>query len=688
MKQQIFILVLIITLAVFAWTVRRFVHYFRLTKPYPVRDFGKRFLIMMKVAFFQSKIFRFPFIGLMHALVFWGFLVICIGSLEIVIDGVTGTKSAFSSFGFIYNLITGSGDLFALIVLIALLVFFYRRLVMKVKRFEGVEMKKISHLDALVSLSLIFLLMVSLLGMNTLGLSLKGSAAKGYYPVSRYLTGLFTGMTTGHQEFLLQLNWWSHILMVFFFANYLPYSKHFHVFMSIPNVFLSRLEPLGKLYNMEDITREVKLMLGTAPMNEDHPHPSEVKRFGVLDANDVTWKTYLDSLACTECGRCTSVCPASATGKLLSPRKVMMDLRARLKELGTATLANGKNYHDARSLIDNYTSAEEIWACTTCNACAKECPININHPSLIVDMRRYLVMEKSSAPTGLNAIFANIENNGSPWQITFHDRMKWADGIDHVPVMAELAARNEQPEFLFWVGCAGSFDDRVKKVAKAFARILNKLNISYAVLGIEETCNGDPARRSGNEMLFQMQALTVIDTLKRYKVTKIITICPHCYNIFKNEYPDLDGHFEVFHHSMFLRDLIDKGILKINGSVCGEKPVTYHDPCYLGRANSEYHASRQVLSALQTDMNEMRRNKSSSFCCGGGGGQFFKETDKGDKEIFIERIEEVIATGAEIVATACPFCMTMLTDGIKYKNKEDVMRNYDIAELVAMAIID
>jgi heterodisulfide reductase subunit D len=255
-----------------------------------------------------------------------------------------------------------------------------------------------------------------------------------------------------------------------------------------------------------------------------------------------------------------------------------------------------------------------------------------------------------------------------------------------VPVMADLFAKGEKPEYLFWVGCAGAFDDRYKKVARAFAKILNHLKINYAVLGTEETCTGDPARRAGNEMIFQMQALTVIEILNGYEVKNIITTCPHCYNIFKNEYPELGGNYKVINYTQFLKQQIDSGNLKIKSDIFREKTITYHDPCYLGRCNGIYDAPREVLGIISSEKTEMKRNKSFALCCGAGGGQMFKEAEKGDKEIFIERIEDVLETGANIVATACPFCMTMLTDGIKYKNKEDEIKNYDIAELIAISL--
>ena len=256
----------------------------------------------------------------------------------------------------------------------------------------------------------------------------------------------------------------------------------------------------------------------------------------------------------------------------------------------------------------------------------------------------------------------------------------------HIPIMSERFAKGEQPEYLFWVGCAGAFDDRYKKVTRAFAKILHYLKVDYAVLGTEETCTGDPARRAGNEMLYQMQALTNINTFTTYNVKKILTICPHCYNIFKNDYPDLGGHYEVINYTQFLQKFIDEGKLQIPGGKFNTKKIVFHDPCYLGRANGEYNAPRKVLNAIPSEKTEMKRNKSFALCCGAGGGQMFKEAEAGNKEVFIERTEEALETGADIIATSCPFCMVMMTDGLKYKNKEEEIFNYDIAELLAMSL--
>lgn len=433
-RQIIFAIVLLITLGVFAWTANRIIRYFRLTRPaFPIRDIGKRIMVMLEVAFGQTRIFRRPFSGSLHALVFWGFCVILIGSVEMVIDGLAGTERALKVLGPVYDILSASGDIFALIIAVAIAFFLFRRLFIHTKRFEGVEMKKISHIDAAVALTMILLLMISLLGMNASYVVMQinsGHEIAGLYPASQLIVNIFASLSASQLHTWHEIFWWSHIGLIFIFANMLPYSKHFHVFMSVPNVFLSRLEPLGKLDNMESITREVKLMLNPETAFQAAPDGAAPERFGVKDAEDVTWKNYFDSLACTECGRCTAVCPANITGKKLSPRKIMMDLRARMKQKGPGMLKSGRGFDDGQSLLRSYVSEEELWACTTCNACARECPININHPSLIVDMRRYLVMEEGSAPGELKAVFSNIENNGAPWQYSPEDRLLWAKDLE------------------------------------------------------------------------------------------------------------------------------------------------------------------------------------------------------------------------------------------------------------------
>jgi heterodisulfide reductase subunit C/nitrate reductase gamma subunit len=433
-RQIIFAVILLVTLGIFAFSIRRIISFFRFTRPaFPVRDIGKRIKVMLNVAFGQSKIFRRPVTGFFHAVVFWGFCVILIGSIEMVIDGLAGTEKVLKFLGPVYDVIMASGDIFALLVGISIIIFIVRRVFFHIKRFEGIEMKKISHVDANIALTIILLLMISLIGMNWGYVNSRiqtGHAISGVYPISSLFSNLFSGQSAESSQLQYEISWWTHILLIFLFANILPYSKHFHVFMSVPNVFLSRLDPIGKISNMENVTREVRLMMNPETAFTASPEDTPVERFGVKDAEDATWKNYFDSLACTECGRCTSVCPANITGKKLSPRKIMMDLRARMKEKGPLMVKNGRDFNDNKSLLRDYISEEELWACTLCNACARECPININHPALIVDMRRYLVMEEASAPGELKAVFNNIENNGAPWQYSPEDRLIWAKDLE------------------------------------------------------------------------------------------------------------------------------------------------------------------------------------------------------------------------------------------------------------------
>jgi heterodisulfide reductase subunit C/nitrate reductase gamma subunit len=426
MKQWIFLLSLLITLGAFSYTSYRIYRIFKLLKPaFPIKDIGQRINLTLAVALGQSKIFRFPLAGILHALVFWGFLVICVGSIEMVIDGLSGIERSLAPLGLLYDIISGSGDIFSYIVTLSIIIFLIRRAFLHLPRFSGQEIKKKSKWDAYLALSMILLLMLSLSGMNIAYYSMHPGSYEGVFPISKYLAGIFGE----HNHTWHELFWWTHILLIFLFANILPYSKHFHVFMSIPNVFLSRIGSLTYMGKMDRVIEEVKLMMDpnlafAAPAADAAP-----ARFGVKDSDDVTWKAYLDSLSCTECGRCTSVCPANITGKKLSPRKMMVDLRARMKVKGSSLL-KAAPLDDGRSLLRDYISEEELWACTTCNACAMECPINIDQPSLILEMRRYLVMEEGIAPAALNIMFRNIENNGAPWQYSPEDRLLWAENLE------------------------------------------------------------------------------------------------------------------------------------------------------------------------------------------------------------------------------------------------------------------
>ncbi len=429
-RQLIFLFFLLATIVAFlysAWIIRA---NFKLTKKaYPVKQYGKRLKLTLINGFFQERIFRNPIAGIMHALVFWGFCVILLGSIEMVWDGITGSERVLAGFGIFYDLFIGAGDVFAYVIALFIIIFIIRRCCLNIPRLHGKELSHRNHQDAYLALTFILVLMITLAGLNIFYIAENQESFAGTYPVSELIAPLFYSMSAHTIHLLHEINWWAHILLIFVFANILPYSKHFHIFMSLPNVFYSRLTPLGKLANMENITREVKIMLCpevAAQIPETDPE-SAGERFGILDIEDATWKNYIDSLACTQCGRCSSVCPANITGKELSPRKIIIDIRRRMKEKSKGLRKEGKAYTDGKSIIRDYIKEEEIWACTTCNACAKECPLNIDHPTFIIDMRRYLVMEEANAPAALNSIFSNIENNGAPWQYSREDRLKWAE---------------------------------------------------------------------------------------------------------------------------------------------------------------------------------------------------------------------------------------------------------------------
>lgn len=689
-QQIIFLLILLATVGFFSFTMTRVFSVLLAAKKVKRTDrVPERIWLTIKVAFGQGKILRKPGAGLLHALVWWGFLVLAIGTIEMILDGLSGAERILGFLGGFYDFITASGELFAVIILFACLAFLVRRYIIKPKRFTAPEMKPSSRLDATIILIMIMILMVSLLLMNVGYISNAGHI-KGSFPVSYLIQDWFAGLTQTQFAALEEVNWWIHIVLILIFLNILPYSKHFHVIMAVFNVYFSRLEPKARLDNMEAITREVKLMMDPnadpyAAPPEDAPPPG---KFGIKDVPDVTWKHILDSYTCTECGRCTEVCPANNTGKKLSPRKLFKDLRACTGEVSPAYIRGEESEAGAghSPLVGGYISEEELWACTTCMACIQECPVDIDHVPFIVDMRRNLVLEESKVPQELTTMFTNIENNGAPWAYSPEDRMLWAEGME-VPVMAEQKAAGNTPEVLFWVGCAGAFDDRSQSITRAFARILLDAGISFAVLGKEESCTGDPAKRAGNEFLSQMQAMSNIEVLNMYEVKTIVTACPHCYNMLKNEYPDLGGSYEVLHHSTFLEQLISTGKLTLNrDSSLQQSKVTFHDSCYLGRGNDIYEAPREVIRNLQLDIVEMARTKSKGMCCGAGGAQMFKEEEPGNKRVNVERSEQAIETGAEVIASACPFCMTMMTDGVKAKEQEGKIKVYDIAELVDQSL--
>jgi Fe-S oxidoreductase len=612
---------------------------------------------VLKIAFAQSKLLREPVAGISHFFIFWGFVLFLLAVVESIIQGFYSPFS-FHFLGPIYSAITFIQDFFGLFVIISVFIALYRRLVKKVKR---LDIGKKGNLEAAFILFLILGVVVSMYGQNILNIVNSNFVIPQYEvrPISAYLSNLLFYGSSYKSDFLFEFFWWTHVIIVFSFLNFLPYSKHFHVLSSIPNVFFAKI---GKeKYSVKKINLE----------------DENATQFGAADFEHLSWKQVLDGFACTECGRCTSVCPAANTGKTLSPRKIIIDIRHRAEMKAPLMLKGVKEDPILnQSLVHNFISDSELWACTTCNACVYECPVSIEHIDSIVEMRRNLVLMESSFPGELNAVFKNIENNFSPWAFNPQDRANWAEGMN-----VKTIAQDPNGEILFWVGCAGSFDARYQKVTKSIAKLMQIANIDFRILGVEEKCNGDTARRLGNEYLAQTLMQENTEILNSYGVKKIVTGCPHCYNSLKNEFPQFGGNYEVIHHSELILQLIKEGKLKLN-DIGENSKITFHDSCYLGRYNNIYAEPRNLLNMIKgNELVEMERKMDKGFCCGAGGGRMFLEETEGTR-ININRTEEALNTGADTIASACPFCMTMMTDGIKSFEKSEEVLVKDIAEIV------
>ncbi|MEE9448599.1 MAG: (Fe-S)-binding protein, partial [Ignavibacteriaceae bacterium] len=534
---------------------------------------------------------------------------------------------------------------------------FTRRFIIKVPR---LQVDKSASIDATIILSLIVLVVVSMFGQNMSSIAANGFTLHNYEvrPISEALAPLFFSNPSTSASTSYEVFWWLHILVIFGFMNFLPYSKHLHVFSSIPNTFFANLDPERNTIKPLDLEDE------------------EAEIFGAADIEDLSWKQLLDGYSCTECGRCTSVCPANNVGKTLSPKEILVNIRQRTKDKAPL-LVQGKTEGEQfeKNLVHDYITDLELWQCTTCMACVQECPVMIEHLDSIIDMRRNLVLTESKFPSNLNNVFKSLETNFTPWAFNPADRAEWAEGLN-IKTMAE----DPDCEILFWVGCAGSFDGRYKKVSQSFAKLMQKANIGFRILGTEEKCNGDTARRLGNEYLAQMMMQENVETLNNYNVKKIVTACPHCFHSLKNEYKQFGGNFEVFHHSELIDQMIIERKIVLKGSE--NKNVVYHDSCYLGRYNEIYQQPRNSLNKISgVNLVEMVRNKDRGFCCGAGGGRMFLEDEEGGK-INNERTREALETNPDTIASACPFCMTMMTDGVKHFEKSEEVEVKDIAEII------
>jgi Fe-S oxidoreductase len=606
----------------------------------------------------QRKLFQRFLPGLMHALIFWGFLVLLTTIVEVAGEVVSPTFELPFIGG-----TRGLGlvqDAFAAGVLVGLAMAVSIRLFQRPERFVG------SHrLEAYRILALIAWIVVTLFAARGARIALGYAPESWWTPVSTATSHAFTWMSTGPLRLAMWTLLWAHLLLILGFLVYLGYSKHLHIATSFINVFFSNTKPRGTLTPLRIDLEKLE---------------SEDVRLGAATVEDLSWKQLVDLYACTECGRCQNACPAWNTGKPLSPKLVIMNLRDHLFEEGPRILAAqaAGASHEPVQLVPGIVDDEVLWACTTCGACMQECPVDIEHIDHIVDMRRNLVMAESRFPSEVGTLFRNLENTNNPWGQSQSQRGAWADGLG-VRVLGE---GEKAPEVLYWVGCAGSFDDRAKAISQAMAALLDKSGISFAILGPRELCTGDPARRAGNEYLFQMLAEQNISTMDGAGVTKIVANCPHCFNTLRNEYPDYGGRYEVLHHTQLLAELVKTGRLTPTHEI--KTMLAYHDPCYLGRHNDVYDEPRRVLDGVPgVTTVEMPRHRERGLCCGAGGARMWMEERIG-KRINQERMDEAAATGADTVGVACPYCLVMLDDGAKARGEETPV--LDVAQILAGSV--
>ncbi|MBN2568571.1 MAG: 4Fe-4S dicluster domain-containing protein [Deltaproteobacteria bacterium] len=650
-----------IALAIFAYGIyRRWQMWKAMGRPEDRTDsMAERIVSVIVNGLLQVRTFRESYAGILHGLIFFGFFVLIFGAAIDATQFHIGLPFFHGTFYLVFSLVM---EIFGIAVLIGVIMAVVRRYITK-PDLLGYREKPDNTPDDAITLLLIGGIIVTgfiveglriHVNLNEDGFTWEVWSFVGFL-ISKTLTGIGYDTTRILHKFM----WWIHAFLALGFIAYIPYSRLLHILTTPANQYMKSLKPAGELEPIRDF--------------------ETAESFGTGQLEDFTWKQIFDADACTRCGRCQDGCPAYLSGKPLSPKKLIQDLKTYWIERASATLAAQKAGSEVpppeKTMVGEVIDLHELWSCTNCMYCMEQCPAFIEHVPKIVGMRQHKVLMDADFASELQLTYRNMENNSNPWGIGAHTRADWAGNLG-----IRTLADDADVEYLFYVGCAGSFDDRGKKVSQAFARILKAAGVSYGILGTEEGCCGDSAMRGGNEYLYQIMAQANIEAMKRYGVKKIICTCPHGYNTLKKDYPHFGGDFEVYHHTEIIVDLIKEGKIVLKKQA--EELFTYHDSCFLGRYNNIYSAPRDILKAIPgMKLTEMERTKAKSFCCGAGGARMWMEEDIGER-INDMRTDQAMAVNAQSVAVACPFCLTMITDGIKDRNREEDMKALDIAEIV------
>ena len=671
--------------AFFALAMARHLRIFAIARPsHPFDRIPARVVGLIQYAFVQTRMFKDPRAGLMHAGIFWGFVLLTVGTADIVTGGLIQTILSIPLEGALWMAVSAMQNVVAVIVLVSIGWAYYRRLVTKPPRLT-------LNRDALVILGMIGGVVATELFAQVFQVA--GFADIPGAFVANAVAIPLRSLSPAVLELTFALLWWGHMALVAAFLCYLPFSKHLHIATAFPNIFFRKLAARGELPKMD---------------LED-----ENATFGLKTLQDLGWKDLLDGFTCTECGRCQQACPAWQTGKPLNPKTFIMGIRHMSidAEQGIDIIPNSPIVREtyglddtkptaaalARPIVDTAIPYDAVWDCVTCGACVEACPVLIEHVDKIVGLRRNLVLEESRFPTELTGAFRAMENQGNPWGQPASARTDWTRGLPFdVPIVASVAAAGglAKLEVLYWVGCAAAFDTRNQKVARAVATCLHAAGVEFAILGQEESCTGDPARRMGNDYVFQILAAGNVETLDRYGMGEktIVTACPHCFNTIGNEYGQLGGNYRIVHHSTYLAELLQNGRLQTvpedaTATTGDHRPgsVTVHDSCYLARYNNVIAAPRDVLGAAGVSITEMEKSGKNTFCCGAGGGRMWMEETRGTR-INAERSRQVLETGAETVATSCPFCMVMMSDGLAAADGGGAVATMDISEVLAARI--